>query len=67
MIKIFFYGVAGCLLVTSCATKLQEAPEQAEIIAEALPETTEIAAEWAAPADDAGLVDDGWLASFNDE
>jgi multidrug efflux system outer membrane protein len=57
---------AICLLTTGCATKLQEAPEQEEVLQDALPETTEIRVEWAAPAGDTGAVEDGWLASFND-
>ena len=61
--------LAACLLpflLSACATKLAEVPEREEIIQDALPETTTIAAEWAAPAEDTGAVDDGWLASFND-
>jgi NodT family efflux transporter outer membrane factor (OMF) lipoprotein len=61
--------LAVCLLVvllSACATKLAEVPERDEIVQDALPETTTIAAEWAAPADDTGAVDVGWLASFND-
>jgi hypothetical protein len=53
-------------LLSSCATPLQEPPPQEEVLEDALPETTEIRAEWAAPADDAGQVDDGWLATFGD-
>ena len=61
--------LAACLLpflLSACATKLAEVPEREEIIQDVLPETTTIAAEWAAPAEDTGAVDDGWLASFND-
>ena len=61
--------LAACLLpflLSACATKLAEVPEREEILQDALPETTTIATEWAAPADDTGAVDDGWLASFND-
>jgi outer membrane protein TolC len=54
------------LLLTGCATQLQEPPTQEEVLEDALPETTEIRAEWAAPADDAGDVDDDWLATFED-
>ncbi|MCP3882862.1 MAG: TolC family protein, partial [Sulfitobacter sp.] len=39
---------------------------QTEVLGEALPETTGIRAEWAAPAEDTGQVDDDWLATFND-
>lgn len=58
-----------CLLpfiLGACATKLQEAPEQQEVVQDALPETTTIPTAWAAPAGDTGAVDDGWLASFKD-
>ena len=55
-----------CLLLSGCATQLQEAPTQEEVLEDALPETTEIRAEWAAPADDVGHVDDGWLTTFED-
>ena len=54
------------LLVVGCASKLQEAPENSEVLDDALPETTEVRAEWAAPADDTGQVDNGWLATFQD-
>ncbi len=58
--------LALCVLVASCATKLEEAPSQEQVLEEALPETTEIRPEWAAPAADTGQVDDAWLATFND-
>ncbi|MCP3879966.1 MAG: TolC family protein, partial [Sulfitobacter sp.] len=58
--------VAFCILIAGCATKLREAPSQTEVLGEALPETTGIRAEWAAPAEDTGQVDDDWLATFND-
>jgi len=54
------------LLLSGCATPLQEPPTPEEVLEDALPETTEIRAEWAAPAEDAGQVDDGWLATFKD-
>jgi NodT family efflux transporter outer membrane factor (OMF) lipoprotein len=57
----------GCLLLLGgCATQLEQPPEQEEVLADALPETTEVRREWAAPADDAGRVDDGWLGTFGD-
>ena len=59
-------SVALSLLVSGCATKLQEPPPQEELLEDALPESTEIRVEWAAPADDTGNVEDGWLASFDD-
>ena len=58
--------VCCALLLSGCATPLQEPPPQDEVLEGALPETTEIRAEWAAPADDDGGVDDGWLATFGD-
>ncbi len=54
------------LIVVGCASKLQEAPESSEILDDALPDTTEVRAEWAAPSDDTGQVDNGWLATFHD-
>jgi len=59
-------SLALCLIVAGCATKLQEPPPQEEVLADALPETTEVRPEWAAPPGDTGQVQDGWLASFND-
>lgn len=54
------------VLIGGCASKLQEAPPQEEVLEDALPDTTEIRVEWAAPAGDTGEVDDDWLATFND-
>ena len=60
-------SVASCALILgACATQLEEPPAQEEVLADALPETTSIRAEWAAPAKDAGDVDDAWLATFGD-
>ena len=42
-------ALAAALLVSACATKLQEAPTQEAVIEDALPETTQIRAGWAAP------------------
>jgi NodT family efflux transporter outer membrane factor (OMF) lipoprotein len=36
------------------------------VLEEALPETTEVAPEWTAPAGDTGEVDDGWIYDFGD-
>ena len=60
-------GIALCLLLAGCAVPLKDAPEQDAVLDDALPDSTEVRVEWAAPADDTGLVDDGWLASFNDD
>jgi len=54
------------MLVSGCATKLQAPPTDTAILEDALPGTTEILTEWAAPAGDTGQVDDDWLATFND-
>ena len=58
--------IASLLIIflSSCATA--PAPETPEILDEALPETTEVATEWTAPAGDTGEVDDGWIADFGD-
>jgi multidrug efflux system outer membrane protein len=66
MRKLAAFEVALCVLITGCATKLQEAPSQEQVLEDALPETTEIRPGWAAPAEDTGQVDDDWLATFND-
>ena len=52
------------MLVAACAVK--EPPQTPEVVEDALPPTTEVSAEWTAPADDTGQVDDGWLKSFDD-
>jgi NodT family efflux transporter outer membrane factor (OMF) lipoprotein len=57
---------ASFIFLTGCATKLEQAPEQQEILSQALPETTSIPAAWVAPPGDTGAVDDGWIKSFND-
>ena len=55
-------GVLG--LLAACAVK--EAPPTADLVEDALPSTTKVAAEWTAPAGDTGTVDDGWLKNFHD-
>ena len=67
MSQRFLKICAPLLLLAGCATQLEEAPSQQEILDDALPDTTEVRAGWAAPADDTGEVDDGWLATFNDD
>ena len=67
MTRKLLSGLGAALLVAACATQLRDAPEQEEVLEDALPDSTEVRAEWAAPADDTGEVDDGWLASFEDE
>jgi len=61
-------SVASCLiggaLLGACAVK--EPPKTAEVVEDALPPTTEVAAEWTAPAGDTGKVDDGWLKEFGE-
>ena len=66
LMRIGLVAIAVAFIATSCATQLEEAPTSDEVLAEALPDT-EIVAEWSAPAGDTGLVDDGWLKSFNDQ
>ena len=63
--QICLSACALALLITGCATKLQEAPDSDVILDEALPES-EIAAGWVAPSGDEQRVDDDWLKSFND-
>jgi NodT family efflux transporter outer membrane factor (OMF) lipoprotein len=48
----------------ACAVK--EPPKTGDMVEDALPPTTEVSAEWTAPAGDTGEVDDGWLATFED-
>ena len=62
--QLFAAGVLGAGLLGACAVK--EAPKTADVVEDALPSTTKVAAEWTAPAGDAGKVDDGWLKNFND-
>ena len=66
MRKLTAASIAIALLISGCATKLEEPPPQEELLKDALPESTEIRVEWAAPAGDTGNVADGWLASFDD-
>jgi NodT family efflux transporter outer membrane factor (OMF) lipoprotein len=66
MPRLLVAEVVFCVLVSGCATTLQAPPPQEQVLKEALPESTEIRLEWAAPAQDTGQVDDDWLATFND-
>ena len=50
--------------VVSCAVK--QPPETTEMVEQALPESTQIPADWQAAASDTGEIDDAWIASFND-
>ena len=54
----------GAGLLAACAVK--EPPKTADMVEDALPPTTEVSADWTAPAGDTGEVDDGWLATFDD-
>ncbi len=54
------------IFMTACATRLEEPPEQAEILGVSRPATTTIPVSWAAPAGDTGDVDDGWIKTFDD-
>jgi len=53
------------VVVASCATV--PPPETEEVLADVLPSTTEVPAEFQADAVDSGEVDDGWIATFGDE
>ena len=58
-------ALSGALIVASCAVK--KPPETPEILEEALPETTEIPAEFGGEdVVDSGEVDDGWIHTFGD-
>ena len=48
-------AAVGMLLLAAGCSQLQEAPGRDDVLADALPETTEVRVEWAAPADDANL------------
>jgi NodT family efflux transporter outer membrane factor (OMF) lipoprotein len=63
--RLHIVAILATLLTAGCATQLAEGPTSDEVVEQALPDT-KVAAGWAAPADDHGKVDDGWLASFND-
>ena len=58
--------ILAILLLLLAGCSVQQPPETPELVAEALPETTEVPAEWSAEAEDSGEVDDGWLAGFGD-
>ncbi len=55
----------GLLVIAGCAAP-PPSPTQPEILEEALPETTDVAASWATAASK-GAVEDGWLQSFGDQ
>ena len=57
---------AAAMLVVLCGCAVQQPRETTELVTEALPETTEVPAEWSAAAEDTGEVDDGWLTEFRD-
>jgi outer membrane protein, multidrug efflux system len=59
-----YTGVLAAAFVTGCA--VQQPPETADLVAEALPETTVIPADWQAAENDTGAVDDAWVAAFDD-
>ena len=63
--SFFPYTFLSAILLTSCATA--PPPKTAEVVDDALPESTEIRDDWAAGAGDSGRVDDGWIATFNDQ
>jgi NodT family efflux transporter outer membrane factor (OMF) lipoprotein len=51
-------GVVGCAV--------QQPPETTEVVEQALPQSTEVPADWQATVGDTGEVDDAWIASFDD-
>jgi len=57
-------ATAVVALVAGCA--VNQPPETADLVAEALPETTEVPVDWQATDVDTGEIDDAWVASFDD-
>lgn len=57
-------AITIAISVTGCA--VQQPPGSPELVSEALPETTEVPADWQAAEPDSGAVDDAWVLSFND-
>lgn len=59
--------IIACLVLTlaGCATP-KSSPTTDQVVAKALPQTTEIAASWADVVDQ-GAIKDGWLATFGDD
>ncbi len=58
-------SISAVLLLVACASP-QPNPTQEEVVEQALPETTDIAAEWGTVLQQGGVAD-GWLKSFQDE
>ena len=58
LIALGVAALAGCALKTPWT--------QPDVVAQALPATTHIPAQWQADATSAGAVADDWLKSFND-
>ena len=56
--------VLVALVLSGCATA--PPPEKPEVVAQALPESTQIPDEWSSEVEDTGYVDDGWVESFED-
>jgi NodT family efflux transporter outer membrane factor (OMF) lipoprotein len=56
--------VALVSVFVSCASK--PSPTTEEVVEQAMPQETEIPDNWAALAEKAGSVDDGWLKNFKD-
>jgi len=63
----FLISCGIVLLVTACASPDSlPPPTHEEVVQEALPETTEIAVTWGEFTTE-GSVQDGWIATFNDQ
>ncbi len=54
------------ILVLGAGCAVKKPPPSDQVVEDALPDTTETPAEWAAGAEDTGDVDDDWVASFGD-
>ena len=65
-VNVRVVSAATAMLVVLCGCAVQQPRETTELVTEALPETTEVPAEWSAAAEDTGEVDDGWLTEFRD-
>ena len=60
------YLVVTALVVGMGGCAVKQPPETTELVESALPQSTEIPADWQAAGSDGGEVDDAWIASFDD-
>lgn len=65
LIKTRWHLVISCTFLTITGCTLKQPPKQVEMVDAALP-TVEVPAEWSAEELDVGLVDDGWIETFDD-